>query len=79
MTGLMPVAEIQFNDFLACAMDQLCNQAAKLRFMMGGQVSIPMVVRAPTAPPGGGPAQPVAGSLVHAHAGAQGGDALDPL
>ena len=46
MTGLRPVAEIQFNDFLACAMDQLCNQAAKLRFMMGGQVSVPMVVRA---------------------------------
>ena len=47
MTGLRPVAEIQFNDFLACAMDQICNQAAKLRFMMGGQVTIPMVVRAP--------------------------------
>lgn len=47
MTGLRPVVEIQFNDFLACAMDQICNQAAKLRFMMGGQVSVPMVVRAP--------------------------------
>ena len=55
MTGLRPVAEIQFNDFLACAMDQLCNQAAKLRFMMGGQVSVPMVVRAPTAPRDGRP------------------------
>jgi len=47
MTGLRPVAEIQFNDFIACGMDQLCNQAAKLRSMMGGQVSVPMVVRAP--------------------------------
>jgi pyruvate dehydrogenase E1 component beta subunit len=47
MTGLRPVAEIQFNDFLACAMDQVCNQAAKLRFMMGGQVKIPIVIRAP--------------------------------
>jgi acetoin:2,6-dichlorophenolindophenol oxidoreductase subunit beta len=47
MTGLRPVAEIQFNDFLACAMDQVCNQAAKLRFMMGGQVRIPIVIRAP--------------------------------
>ncbi len=46
MTGLRPVAEIQFNDFIACGMDQLCNQAAKMRFMMGGQVSVPMVVRA---------------------------------
>ncbi|MCK5570362.1 MAG: alpha-ketoacid dehydrogenase subunit beta, partial [Spirochaetes bacterium] len=36
MTGLRPVLEIQFNDFLACAMDQVCNQAAKVRFMLGG-------------------------------------------
>ena len=47
MTGLRPIAEIQFNDFLACGMDQLCNQAAKARFMLGGQVKVPMVVRAP--------------------------------
>ena len=47
MTGQRPVVEIQFNDFLTCGMDQMCNQAAKLRFMMGGQVKIPMVVRAP--------------------------------
>jgi len=47
MTGLRPVAEIQFNDFMACAMDQICNQAAKVRFMMGGQVSVPLVIRAP--------------------------------
>ena len=47
MTGLRPVAEFQFNDFMACAMDQICNQAAKMRSMMGGQVSVPMVMRAP--------------------------------
>lgn len=47
MTGLRPVAEIQFNDFLACAMDQVCNQAAKIRLMMGGQVKVPLVIRAP--------------------------------
>jgi len=47
MTGLRPVAEIQFNDFMACAMDQICNQAAKIRLMMGGQVKVPMVIRAP--------------------------------
>ena len=47
MTGLRPVVEIQFNDFMTCAMDQICNQAAKLRFMMGGQVKIPLVIRAP--------------------------------
>jgi len=47
MTGLRPVVEIQFNDFLTTAMDQICNQAAKLRFMMGGQVKIPLVIRTP--------------------------------
>lgn len=47
MTGLRPVVEIQFNDFLACAMDQICNQAAKIRLMMGGQVKVPLVIRAP--------------------------------
>lgn len=47
MTGLRPVAEFQFNDFMACAMDQICNQAAKIRSMMGGQVKVPMVMRAP--------------------------------
>ena len=47
MTGLRPVAEIQFNDFLTSAMDPICNQAAKLRFMMGGQVQIPIVIRTP--------------------------------
>ena len=52
MTGLRPVAEIQFNDFLACAMDQIVNQAAKIRFMMGGQVSVPLVIRAPVGATG---------------------------
>lgn len=47
MTGLRPVVEIQYNDFLTCAMDQICNQAAKIRFMMGGQVNVPIVIRAP--------------------------------
>jgi len=47
MSGLRVMAEIQFNDFLTCAMDQICNQAAKIPFMMGGQVSVPIVIRAP--------------------------------
>jgi len=52
MTGLRPVVEIQFNDFLTCAMDQIVNQAAKIRFMMGGQVSVPLVIRAPVGATG---------------------------
>jgi pyruvate dehydrogenase E1 component beta subunit len=45
--GLRPVADVQYGDFLFIAMDQLVNQAAKLRFMSGGKISVPMVMRAP--------------------------------
>jgi pyruvate/2-oxoglutarate/acetoin dehydrogenase E1 component len=47
MAGLRPIADVQYGDFLFCAMDQLANQAAKMRYMSGGQVSVPMVMRAP--------------------------------
>jgi pyruvate/2-oxoglutarate/acetoin dehydrogenase E1 component len=45
LTGLRPVVELQFYDFATVAMDQIANQAAKLRFMMGGSPRIPLVVR----------------------------------
>ena len=45
--GLKPVVEIMFMDFVTLAMDALVNQAAKSRFMFGGQASVPMVVRLP--------------------------------
>jgi 2-oxoisovalerate dehydrogenase E1 component len=47
MTGMRPVAEILFSDFLTCCMDPIINQAAKLRYMTGGQVSIPITIRTP--------------------------------
>lgn len=47
LTGLRPVAEIMFMDFITLAMDQLINHAAKFRYMYNGQVSVPLVVRAP--------------------------------
>ncbi len=47
MTGLRPVAEIMFADFLMECMDPIVNQAAKLRYMTGGQVKLPLVVRVP--------------------------------
>ncbi|HXX38384.1 MAG TPA: alpha-ketoacid dehydrogenase subunit beta [bacterium] len=47
MTGLRPVLEIQFSDFLTLAMEQLVLQAAKLRFMFGGKARVPMVLRTP--------------------------------
>ncbi len=46
-TGLRPIAEIMFSDFLTFGMDQLVNQAAKNRFQFGGQAMVPMVVRTP--------------------------------
>ena len=45
MTGLRPVVEIMFSDFTTLASDQIINQAAKLRYMTGGQCSIPLVIR----------------------------------
>ena len=45
MTGLRPVAELMYIDFVTLAMDQLVNQAAKIRYMFGGQIGVPMVLR----------------------------------
>lgn len=47
ITGLRPIAELMFIDFSTLAMDQICNQAAKMRYMLGGQVQIPIVIRFP--------------------------------
>ncbi len=46
LTGMRPVVELQFSDFVTVAMDQVVNQAAKLRYMMGGTPRIPLVLRA---------------------------------
>ena len=47
MRGLRPVIELMYNDFATVAADPILNQAAKMRYMTGGQASIPMVLRAP--------------------------------
>jgi pyruvate/2-oxoglutarate/acetoin dehydrogenase E1 component len=47
LAGMRPIAEIQFEDLILLAMDQLVNQAAKMRYMSGGQARVPMVVRTP--------------------------------
>jgi len=47
ITGMRPVAEIMFGDLTALAMDQIANQAAKIRYMFGGQARCPMVIRTP--------------------------------
>ena len=47
MAGMHPVVEIMYLDFITCAMDEVVNQAAKMRYMTGGQASVPMVIRLP--------------------------------
>jgi pyruvate dehydrogenase E1 component beta subunit len=47
VAGWRPIAEVQYSDFLATGFDQLVNQAAKIRLMSGGKISVPMVLRAP--------------------------------
>ena len=57
LTGLRPVVELMYFDFVTLAMEPLVNQAAKLRYMFGGQVSVPMVLRSSLGSSGGKAAQ----------------------
>jgi pyruvate/2-oxoglutarate/acetoin dehydrogenase E1 component len=54
MMGMRPVAEMQYGDFVFCCMDQVVNQAAKMHYMSGGQVRVPMVLRIPVGATGRG-------------------------
>ncbi len=45
MTGLKPIAELMYVDFFGMSMDQIGNQSAKIRYMFGGQISVPMIIR----------------------------------
>jgi len=54
MVGMIPVVEMQYADFIFCAMDEVVNQAAKNRYMSGGQIRVPMVIRLPSASSGRG-------------------------
>jgi len=57
LTGSRPIYEFQFSDFATLAMEQIVNQAAKLRFMLGGEVSVPLVMRFPAGSGTGAAAQ----------------------
>ena len=57
MTGLRPIFEFQFSDFATLAMEQIVNQAAKIRYMLGGAVSVPLVMRFPSGSGTGAAAQ----------------------
>lgn len=47
LMGCRPVAEIMYMDFIACGMDQVVNQTAKIRFLSGGKLKVPLVIRCP--------------------------------
>ncbi|MEJ6611014.1 MAG: hypothetical protein QNL63_15145 [Paracoccaceae bacterium] len=57
LTGLRPIFEFQFSDFATLAMEQIVNQAAKVRYMLGGNVSVPLVMRFPAGSGTGAAAQ----------------------
>lgn len=54
MMGLRPIADVQYGDFLFLASDQIINNAAKMRYMSGGDVRVPLVMRAPVGATGRG-------------------------
>lgn len=54
MMGMRPVADVQYGDFLLLAMDQIINNAAKMRYMSGGQLTVPLTMRAPVGATGRG-------------------------
>ena len=56
-TGLRPIGEILFSDWITIGMDQLVNQIAKIRYMFGGKINVPLVIRAPVGAGGGQAAQ----------------------
>lgn len=62
MNGMRPVCEIQFQDFIFPAFDQIVSEAAKMRYRSGGQYTVPMVIRTPY---GGG----IRGGLYHSQSG----------
>jgi pyruvate dehydrogenase E1 component beta subunit len=57
VTGMRPIFEFQFSDFATLALEQIVNQAAKMRFMLGGEVSVPLVMRFPAGSGTGAAAQ----------------------
>ena len=56
-TGLRPIAEILYSDWITIPMDQIVNQIAKIRYMFGGKINVPLVIRAPVGAGGGQAAQ----------------------
>ena len=54
MLGMRPIVDVQYGDFLVCAMDQIHSNASMMRYMSGGTITVPMVMRAPVGATGRG-------------------------
>lgn len=79
MAGMRPVVEIMYSDFIAVCLDQIMNQAAKLRYMTGGKVSVPLTIRTQFgAGRSSGAQHSQAIEALLAHPRTPGRDALDP-
>ena len=78
LTGLRPIVDLMFGDFLFLVMDQLCNQAAKTHYMSGGKLNVPLVLRTNLGrhAPIGGPAFPVIACSRRPYSGHQGRNAF---
>src|SRR5690625_5095881 len=57
LTGMRPILDYQFSDFITIGMDQIVNQAAKVRYMYGGKAEVPLVIRTPSGAGTGAAAQ----------------------
>ena len=81
LMGMRPILEIQFSDFITHCMDQLVNQAAKLRYMFGGEAEVPLVLRTPGGAGTGAAAQHSQSleAWFYSRTGAQGRHAFDPV
>jgi len=79
MCGMRPIVELMFSDFMCVCFDELVNEAAKLRFMFGGKVKVPMVMRTASGAGTGGPALSEPGGLSGSFPRAEGGHPLHPL
>ena len=80
LMGMRPIADMQYADFLFECMDELVNQAAKMRYMSGGKLSVPLVMRAPVGTTQSRRAtRTVSGELLHARPRLEGGLCLGRL
>ena len=81
MTGMRPIVDVMFGDFITLTMDQMVNQAAKAHYMSGGKIKVPIVFRTTLGrhPPLGRPALAVAARLGEPRPRPQGGAAVRPL